>query len=371
MKYTLLKWTRMALSLSIFGNCLLVGHGAFAEDQNRDIQTTRSSKVNILHKLEESEIKPLIKLKDYDFKSMTDLKSLQLKLIQVKEKMGPGSGGGGNQCSLMILANTQALLTKIKEDKIFGTNLNIAKSLEDGIKRTRIYFGENLIINGNVVDAINYPSDGALVIDKNFCKKIDSVSISSMGLLLHEYLAMAQIEDKNYQISSAFVNELKRRNYSPRVVDGEVFVTNLDNLELEVKSDIFINANSPSFVGDKLYNQYDQPTPNQYNYGFYKVYGYLEIDTKSYDRVLRTPRTIRIKQTKFGKMEYNEETNTCDNGAELILDHPEIKRLVLRREFKVDSEDDCYVYGMFHKVKHFYQVFGRYFLIKAKAPVDI
>lgn len=124
--------------------------------------------------------------------------------IKSEIRQGPGSGGGGNSCALMLKQNTVEILSKIKLYPLFQQD-GVGEILEQTIKSAQFYIGKDLYINGKKVEAINYPVDKAIYVEQAFCDKISVLSAASIGLTLHEYLGLAGFDDTQYQISGDFV----------------------------------------------------------------------------------------------------------------------------------------------------------------------
>lgn len=138
-----------------------------------------------------------------DDKMILDLEPI---LGEKKEVMGPRTGGGGNSCSLAIVQNVTRLtgmLSSIKGELLAEDDVD---RLRDIIKKAKFYVADRLVLNGQVKDAINYPREGVVVLSKNFCDtEMIEPSGRSMSLLLHEFLGLAGIDDRQYQISRHFL----------------------------------------------------------------------------------------------------------------------------------------------------------------------
>jgi hypothetical protein len=149
--------------------------------------------------------------------------TLKKALERATSPEGPRTGGGGNSCALSIHQNTVKLVGMLR-----GTNnllsLDQLSILLSKIEVAKFYIGENLMIDGQAKDAINYPDTHQIVINDKFCN-IDMAEVSgkSMSILLHEYLGLAKINDKKYQISGAFL-----QNYTTYLSKGYAFVANIN-----------------------------------------------------------------------------------------------------------------------------------------------
>jgi hypothetical protein len=121
---------------------------------------------------------------------------------------GPRTGGGGNSCALAITQNTTTLMELLSQSmylEIFPGFMDPEKVIST-MKKTRFYIKENLVKDGQVKDAMNFPSQGIIYVSPKFCAtELIEVSGRSMSLLLHEYLGLTGINDRNYEVSGKFL----------------------------------------------------------------------------------------------------------------------------------------------------------------------
>jgi hypothetical protein len=146
--------------------------------------------------------------------------------IKSETRQGPGSGGGGNTCALMLKQNAIELIERVQAYPPFQSD-NIAEILKANIQAAQFFPGDHLEIAGKDVEAINYPTKKIIVIEQSFCDKVITFSTASLGITLHEYLGLAGIADESYQISGPFVNsiytaERNRRSAGPSFLDNQV-----------------------------------------------------------------------------------------------------------------------------------------------------
>lgn len=138
--------------------------------------------------------------------SKVDL-SNKTKTIQSETRQGPGSGGGGNTCALMLKQNAIELIERIQSYPPFQTN-GIADLLISNIKAAQFLPGDKLQIAGKDVEAINYPTKKIIEIEQGFCDKVVTFSTASLGITLHEYLGLAGLADEEYQVSGPFISSI-------------------------------------------------------------------------------------------------------------------------------------------------------------------
>lgn len=174
--------------------------------------------------------------------------SNQTKKIQSETRQGPGSGGGGNTCALMLKQNAIELIERIQAYPPFQTN-GIADLLISNIKAAHFLPGDKLQIAGKDVEAINYPTKKIIEIEEGFCDKVITFSTASLGITLHEYLGLAGLADDEYQISGPFISSIyiaERRSN----ITGKSF------------SDPQVNSLQYKFIHSRSITDYDPETMN-------------------------------------------------------------------------------------------------------------
>ncbi|MNK06256.1 hypothetical protein D3C87_241490 [compost metagenome] len=146
-----------------------------------------------------------VKIQDLQNHLILNNKELS-KDYKAQRPEGPRTGGGGNACSLAIAQNTKALSSALGEFEILkGAQ---GDRLWESMTKAQFYIASSLKLDGQMKDAINIPSENAILVTEHFCRsEVIEVSGRAMGLLLHEYLGLAKIDDSKYQISGAFLQK--------------------------------------------------------------------------------------------------------------------------------------------------------------------
>ena len=161
--------------------------------------------------------------------SKVDL-SNKTKTIQSETRQGPGSGGGGNTCALMLKQNAIELIERIQAYPPFQSN-GIADLLISNIKAAQFLPGDKLQIAGKDVEAINYPTKKIIEIEQGFCDKVITFSTASLGITLHEYLGLAGLADDEYQISGPFINSIYIAERNNRGTGASFLDPQVNNLQ--------------------------------------------------------------------------------------------------------------------------------------------
>lgn len=151
---------------------------------------------------------------------LVDKEALQKSL---QKPQGPRTGGGGNSCSLAIRQNSERLRSLINDmpDLLARESINKVFAI---IATARFFIGDTLVINGQSKDAINYPVENRIIVTQRLCEReLVEVSGRAMSLLLHEYLGLASIEDRDYRISGSFLEKYAEiLRTTPRIQSSSV-----------------------------------------------------------------------------------------------------------------------------------------------------
>ncbi|MGZ3768508.1 MAG: hypothetical protein ACXVCP_07540 [Bdellovibrio sp.] len=129
------------------------------------------------------------------------------KRFDVTIAYGPGSGGGGNACAMGIVKLTKQIL-----QQNFNQTL-LQRDQEQALKaamQTAIFVqGENLHpVRGEKKNAINFPDLQLVVVDNKACEVIVDGGAPGFSLLVHEYMGLANIDDRDYNASWSFIEKL-------------------------------------------------------------------------------------------------------------------------------------------------------------------
>lgn len=114
-------------------------------------------------------------------------------------------GNGGESSAIEFVALGRSIHQELLTDNRFTFNREkLAKALEE----VRVEVGEGLLLNGAFVDAINYPTQKKILLDRS---RWSAKSLpAKKSLVLHEYLGVMEEGDKNYEISSFYLAESEK-----------------------------------------------------------------------------------------------------------------------------------------------------------------
>lgn len=173
---------------------------------NLDDQAQLKAKIR-----QENDTPETLKSKDSQVKLFFKNRDLK-KSLNMERTQGPRTGGGGNSCALMISQNTLKLMSILESNEdIQGLSITEKKKVLSVIPLVNFYLTDKLSKDKQKKDAKNYPHEKAIVVTNYFCNRsLTEVSGRSMGLLLHEYLGVAEVDDSTYSISGNFLETYSR-----------------------------------------------------------------------------------------------------------------------------------------------------------------
>lgn len=127
---------------------------------------------------------------------------------------GPSVSGGGDAESLKfsMIANRAAMIIRDNQTQFPEIKYEV---FIDAIKRIKIKItNEDLMVNGEKKDAINYPAESLIKVNRFAFRSLTSNSMLQIALVVHEYLGILAVDDSNYFISSRIGGILQKENES-------------------------------------------------------------------------------------------------------------------------------------------------------------
>ncbi|MBO9667851.1 MAG: hypothetical protein J7501_13695, partial [Bdellovibrio sp.] len=176
---------------------LVTNFGSVSEAQQPVVKPSQNETARVL---EAAKYMPkILDNKKINFKS----DSLPGK-FEVSKQFGPGSGGGGNTCAMSIVKLTKDLVYQGHWRASLNRDQEIA--LQSAIRNATFVQGENLpLLRGETKNAINFPDYKLIVVDKTACDLITAGGEQGYSILIHEYMGLAGIDDRDYNTSLNFV----------------------------------------------------------------------------------------------------------------------------------------------------------------------
>lgn len=129
---------------------------------------------------------------------------IMIAFTNVAANAGLGSEGvgGGDAYSLEFIrmANRIRILIEVElKDKFDEIEISILKK---AIQETEVItVSEELYLNGVVKDALNYPSEKRILVNRSRLERTMKDRNSFRSLVFHEYLGIISVSDKNYYLS--------------------------------------------------------------------------------------------------------------------------------------------------------------------------
>ncbi|MFS4458015.1 hypothetical protein [Bdellovibrio sp. HCB2-146] len=232
---------------------------------------------------------------------------------KIVKPQGPRTGGGGNSCSLSIRQNTEKLMSLVTEMPELLTEIQ-RRVLFYRISRAKFHRTESLILDGEVKDAVNYPHSNDILITDKFCNvDMEEVNAKAMATLLHEYLGLASINDQEYQISGAFL-----QNYESFTTRGYSFIAN-DSYEIDGGTSCVESVLQIQQIGNNMIVSHSANPPADFlALSKAEVKAFKELNEREWGY----EKTVHIKNKRSGE----EYIFTGGNCGRMLCDSLMIKR---------------------------------------------
>lgn len=169
-------------------------------------------------------------------KSITLFLLIILSVFSTTAIAGDGVGNGGDSIASEFILTAKDALRILKGKSEVKKYLDVDK-FEIAILNTKISStDDSLILNDIEVDAINYPEQKRIKINRSRWLDLRSSSrtVSRFNLVMHEYLGIMKIEDNQYSLSQLIVGIMGPGNYSTSKFWNPMNPTN--NLDVHVYS---------------------------------------------------------------------------------------------------------------------------------------
>jgi hypothetical protein len=125
-----------------------------------------------------------------------------------------GNGGDGYAAEFILMGKKAVeILKAISLKEVEGVNV---LHLSGVILSTEVHSRDALYLNGQEVDAINYPNKQLIELNRSRWEKIrnEDQTIARYTLVIHEYLYLMQINDSQYQVSQKLIQAMSPSKFS-------------------------------------------------------------------------------------------------------------------------------------------------------------
>jgi hypothetical protein len=128
---------------------------------------------------------------------------------------GNESGGGDGYAAEFILTAKTALELAKKLEPVELSPVNI-DTFTGSIQNTKVHSEEKLFLEGNEVDAINYPNRKLIEISRVRWEvlRTESQTVPRFNLVIHEYLGIMGIDDAQYKVSQKLINAMSPSKFN-------------------------------------------------------------------------------------------------------------------------------------------------------------
>jgi hypothetical protein len=121
-------------------------------------------------------------------------------------------GNGGDYVAQQFIAGGRELVTRLREHP--DSRIPDVNALEKAVERVKVTSAGSLSLHGAEVDAINFPSDDH--IDVNRARWQESAADKRVALVLHEYLGILQVNDLHYEVSGSYAEAFHVPDEKPK-----------------------------------------------------------------------------------------------------------------------------------------------------------
>jgi hypothetical protein len=143
---------------------------------------------------------------------------------------GFDSGNAGDAIGAEFLYSARDLLQRFELLDSKGEKLVEVGKLRRAIETTVVVSEERVFLNGMERDAVNYPEQKLIKVNRTRWKELRQPveTKARLTLVLHEFLWILKIDDTNYSVSAPLIEKLSISPYSPGIwldVPGLPFAT--------------------------------------------------------------------------------------------------------------------------------------------------
>lgn len=143
------------------------------------------------------------------FKALVAILSCVANLAYAESRVG----NGGDSIAAEFVEMADDTLLQLAKLKGFGEQLPLSadqyKGLASAIGSIVVFTQERAVLtNGAEVDAINYPIERKIVLSRARWSGLVYNLKSLKTIVLHEYLTLAGVDDKSYQVSTKLVRKI-------------------------------------------------------------------------------------------------------------------------------------------------------------------
>lgn len=121
-----------------------------------------------------------------------------------------GNGGDAMAAEFIELADEtlQQVEKLLHENDVLLQERTSLEELKRRIATAVVYTKDKTFVDANEVDALNFPEENKIVLNRNRWKSLAFSLKGLKTLVLHEYLTMAGADDKSYQVSNFIVRKI-------------------------------------------------------------------------------------------------------------------------------------------------------------------
>jgi len=161
---------------------------------------------------------------------------------------GDGIGSGGDRVSMSFVSTAWELYRSMKSSSLPQPNKFDPEAFKVAIELTEVSSKTSLFLGDREVDAINYPDTKKIHVNRGLWDST-GYSLHHIGLVLHEYLGIMRLDDRDYSLSSSIIKPLKiwlqDNSYDKKVL--ECWVTHI----IGAKGKMIVEGSSPFLMNSQ------------------------------------------------------------------------------------------------------------------------
>ncbi len=142
---------------------------------------------------------------------------------------GPGSGGGGDTYAIEFKRVAEKILETFSKDPSLSSIFPQVDlpTFREKLLSLKIETKDRLLLNGEEMDAINYPDRNLLLLSRNRWVRISQTPGHQASLAFHELLGLMGIDDTMYKVSAKFAAWQAEHNYPFEILSHKYYTAGL------------------------------------------------------------------------------------------------------------------------------------------------
>jgi hypothetical protein len=146
---------------------------------------------------------------------------LLLLLVSISTFAGNELGNGGDLVAQEFVAAGRKLVEELRKKP--DPRIPNVEELAKAVETVKVSTAESLTLHGNEVDAINFPDEKHIDVSRSRWR--DAPPGKRASLVLHEYLGVLNVPDKQYEISASYADAFAIPEEKPKKFEAGLAAT--------------------------------------------------------------------------------------------------------------------------------------------------